>query len=98
MQDLLRDFFDLPAELMSAIGTVIGFAMIGDLSSTQLNSLGGFLMLIGQVLQTTAGQRTVRDEHAQTQQIEEIQAAVRRLQRELGMEEQEFRPTPPPKR
>lgn len=96
MQDALKDFFDLPAELMSAIGTVLGFAMIGDLTSTQMNSLGGFLMLIGQVLQTTAGQRQVREEAVQNRQIDEMQAAIRQLQQQLGLEIQGFTPTPPP--
>ena len=51
-----RGFFGLPAELMSALGTVLGFALLGKLDYNQQNSLGSWLELIGQILESNAAQ------------------------------------------
>ena len=53
---LTARFFDLPAELMTALGTVLGFALTGGLTYAQQNSLGNWLELIGQILDTNASQ------------------------------------------
>lgn len=47
----------MPAELMSALATVLGFAFLDELTSYQQNSLGNFLMLVAQVMITNATQK-----------------------------------------
>lgn len=42
---------------MTALVTVIGFAVGGELNANQKNVLGNFFMLIGQVLETEAAQQ-----------------------------------------
>lgn len=49
-------FFDLPAPLLTAVGTVLGFALLGGLDYNQQNSLGNWLMLIAQILETSSAQ------------------------------------------
>jgi hypothetical protein len=81
---LLDGFFDLPAELMTALGTVIGFAVLGDLNSNQQNSLGNFLILIGQILETNANQRFLFESDRQTAQMQAMQRQIDEILRRLG--------------
>lgn len=71
-------FFDMPAELMSALATVLGFAFMDEMTSYQQNSLGNFLMLVAQVMITNATQKQLLE----TQNLGAAQASHEtRLQR-----------------
>lgn len=59
-------FFNLPAELMTALGTVLGFALTGRLNYAQQNSLGNWLELIGQILDSNAAQGQLLQQQQQT--------------------------------
>ena len=76
-------FFGLPAELMTALATVIGFALLGDLTPAQQNSLGNFLMLISQVMETNATQAQLLESSAQNQQLADMQCAIDKLRAEV---------------
>lgn len=91
MLPFLESFFSLPPQLMTALGTVLGFALLGDLDGDQQNSLGNFLMLIAQIMETNATQlqlledlRSARQSAAQSaqlqQQLEEIRRRLDRLE------------------
>ncbi len=41
---------------------IIGFALIDDLTANEQNSVGNWLMLVGQILETNAGQQQVIEE------------------------------------
>ena len=43
------------SRLLTLTAFLIGYALVDDLSSTEQNALGGFLMLIGQTLSTNSG-------------------------------------------
>ena len=47
MAFLKDSFFDLPAEVTTALGTLAGFALMGRLTTNQQNSLGNLLELTG---------------------------------------------------
>ena len=85
-------FFDLPAPLMTAIGTVLGFALLGKLDYNQQNSLGNWLMLIAQILETNSAQAQLlaadQSQNAQatgghTLRLEALERQLRELQQRL---------------
>ena len=77
-------FFDLPAELMSALGTVLGFALVGQLDYNQQNSLGGWLELIGQVLESNAAQGQLLQAREQGDRLATVERELAALRRELA--------------
>ena len=75
-------FFDLPAELLTALGTVLGFALLGPLSYDQQDVLGTWLELVGEVLETTAAQGQLLQQRRQdTRQDQRLDALERELAR-----------------
>ena len=52
----LKNILHLPAEVMTGLATVIGFALIGNLDADEQNALGNMLFLIGQILSSNATQ------------------------------------------
>lgn len=80
---LLEEFFSLPAELFTAMATVVGFAFLGDLTSNQQNSLGYFFALIGNILQTNANQRFLLEANQQSDQMQSLQRQIDELRRRL---------------
>jgi hypothetical protein len=77
-------FFDLPAELMTALGTVLGFALMGRLDYNQQNSLGSWLELIGQVLESNAAQGQLLQEQVQNNRLTSMEQELATLRRELA--------------
>lgn len=78
-------FFDLPAPLLTAVGTVLGFALLGGLDYNQQNSLGNWLMLIAQILETSSaqGQLLAANQQSASPQSPEIAARLDALERQL---------------
>ena len=74
-----RGFFGLPAPLMSALGTVLGFALLGQLDYNQQNVLGNWLELIGQVLETNSAQGQLLQEQQQGQRLDALEREVQQL-------------------
>ena len=58
--------------------------MLGDLNSNQQNSLGNFLILIGQILETNANQRFLFESDRQTAQMQAMQRQIDEILRRLG--------------
>lgn len=83
MLPILESFFSLPPELMTALGTVLGFATLGDLTADQQNSLGNFLILIGQILETNSSQKQLLQDLAAAQSMEQLRQEVRQLKQQL---------------
>ncbi|MCI8445201.1 MAG: hypothetical protein HFG15_02065 [Bacilli bacterium] len=50
-------FFELPPRTLTIIAVIFGYLMIDDLTAVEQNSLGNFLMLIGQMLETNSAQQ-----------------------------------------
>lgn len=93
MLPLLESFFSLPPQLMTALGTVLGFAILGGLDGDQQNALGNFLMLIAQIMETNAAQlqlledqqnarQTARQEAQLQDQLDEIRRRLNSLEQE----------------
>lgn len=78
-----ESFFGLPAEVMTALGVILGFALMGDLTADQQNSLGNFLMLISQILETVAAQRQLVEDKAGAQQTNDILNQLKDIQSRL---------------
>lgn len=72
-------FFDLPAELLTALGTVLGFALLGPLSYDQQDVLGNWLELVGEVLETTAAQGQLLQQRRQDQRLDALERELARL-------------------
>lgn len=87
-------FFGLPPELMSALGTVLGFALLGGLSAGQQNALGNFLMLAAQILETSASQEQLLQGQEQSRRLDRMQRSLDELRSELDGLKTLF--TPPP--
>ena len=51
-----EDFFKLPPRTMTALAVAIGFLLAETLSSDEQSSLGNFLMLIAQMVETNSAQ------------------------------------------
>lgn len=79
----LNGFFGLPAEVMSALGTVLGFALLGKLDYNQQNTLGNWLELIGQVLETNAAQGQVLQAQEQGDRLAALEGELAALRREV---------------
>lgn len=56
MRNLYDLILNLPAKQYTLVSTIIGFALIDDLTALEQNTLGNFLMLIGQILETNSAQ------------------------------------------
>ncbi len=54
--DMMSCFFSLPPKQFALLSSVIGVLLIDDLNSNQLNSLGNFIVNIGQTILTAAAQ------------------------------------------
>lgn len=101
-------FFDLPAPLLTAVGTVLGFALLGGLDYNQQNSLGNWLMLIAQILETSSAQGQLLAANQQSAaspqsadtaaRLEALEQQLKALQSRLeGMDGTAAKsPTPPP--
>lgn len=76
-------FFSLPPEVMTALATLIGFALLDDMTADQQNSLGNFLMLIGQVLETSANQKQLLSDIEQNRLISQMQCEINELKRKM---------------
>lgn len=76
-------FWGLPAPLMSALGTVLGFALLGGLDMNQQNVLGNWLELIGQVLETNSAQLQLLQSRQQGDRLEAVEGQTAALRREL---------------
>ncbi len=79
---------------MTALGTVLGFAVLGDLDGDQQNALGNFLMLIAQIMETNAAQlqlledqqsarQNARQQTQLQQQLDEIRRQLSRLEQDV---------------
>ncbi|HEX9059558.1 MAG TPA: hypothetical protein VF941_05225, partial [Clostridia bacterium] len=53
---LMSCFFSLPPKQFSLLSSVLGILMIDNLTPTQQNSLGNFIVGIGQMILTSAAQ------------------------------------------
>ncbi|MBR5536915.1 MAG: hypothetical protein IKU58_03345 [Clostridia bacterium] len=80
----MKGFFGLPAELMSALGTVLGFALLGRLDYNQQNTLGNWLELIGQVLETNAAQGQLLQARAQGDRLEALEGELAALRQQVA--------------
>ena len=80
----MKGFFGLPAELMSALGTVLGFALLGKLDYNQQNTLGNWLELIAQVLETNAAQGQLLQEQAQGDRLTALETELAALRAQVA--------------
>ena len=85
-----QSFFNLPGEVMSALAVILGFAMLGDMTSDEQNSLGNFLMLIAQTICTTATQRQLLEAQQGEAQMTEIQNQLKDVLNRLENLEKEI--------
>lgn len=77
-------FFSLPPALLTALGTVLGFAALGRLDYNQQNTLGNWLMVIGQILETSAAQgQNLAPQGGDTERLQALEKQVRELKSEL---------------
>ena len=76
-------FFDLPAEVTTALATLAGFALMGELSINQQNALGNLLELTGQVLLANAAQQQLLQQtpaEGLKQRLEDLERRLEKLE------------------
>lgn len=88
-------FFGLPAELMSALGTVLGFVLLGGLDYNQQNSLGSWLELIGQVLESNAAQGQLLQAQQQSDRLTAVEQELTALRRDIAALRRSYGSTEP---
>ena len=77
---------DLSAEELTALSVLVGFALSPGLTPNQQNTLGNFLMAVGQILESIAAQQTLLNSRnvpsaRQLQcQLEQLQCRLERLE------------------
>lgn len=76
-------FFDLPPRTLTILAVVLGFLMIDDLTAAEQNSLGNFLILIGQVLETNASQLAVVEGNQSNTRLQTLEKKVQALEQRL---------------
>ena len=79
--------FELSPEEFALLSTVIGFLLLPGLNTNQQNSLGNFLMGVGQVLETAAAQQAVVSPNGQST---DALAQLNRLEQRLAAIEQQI--------
>lgn len=84
MMDTQGGFFCLPPEVLTALGVVAGYALVGDLTADQMGVLGNVLILMGQILATVSAQEALLQGQGQDKELQALWAAVRELQEKLG--------------
>ena len=81
-------FFDLPAEVTTALGTLAGFALMGRLTTNQQNSLGNLLELTGQVLLANAAQRQLLEQQLPSDRLSRLEQRLDALEKTLMQREE----------
>ena len=74
-------FFELPAEVTTALGTLAGFAFLGKLTINQQNALGNLLELTGQVMLANAAQQQLMQQTPVEGLKDRLEALERRLEK-----------------
>jgi hypothetical protein len=74
--------FDLSPKEFAALSALLGLSLLPSLTTTQQNSLGNFLMGIGQMLESAAAQQAVTAS-AQPNRIDELQHQIKCLEERL---------------
>ena len=77
-------FFDLPPRTITLIAILLGFLMIDDLTSDEQDTLGNFLQLIGQTLETNSAQAQLLDDRKQDQKMKEMEDRIKQLEKKVG--------------
>lgn len=79
--------FSIPPEQFTALAALIGFLLADDLSIDEQNSLGNFLIAIGQILVTIASQKAVfesqQDNQLITQRLDFLKKQIRDIEQEI---------------
>ncbi|MBQ2819056.1 MAG: hypothetical protein IJF14_01585 [Clostridia bacterium] len=76
----LKNILHLPAEVMTGLATVIGFALIGNLDADEQNALGNMLFLIGQILSSNATQLQAN----QPSPTDELEQRIKALEQRIS--------------
>ena len=76
---------ETPADTAAETTAVLGFALLERLDYNQQNTLGGWLMLIGQILCSNAAQGQLLESRQDTEdrRLEQLEQALAALQRQL---------------
>ncbi len=85
---------NISPKLFSGSAVVVGYLLIDDLSATEQNALGNWLMLTAQVLCTNAYYKQLQQERQQLSQKEEIEVlkkVVDALKKEINSLESNIR-------
>lgn len=79
------NFFSLPPRTMTTIAVLLGYLMIDDLTADEQNTLGNFLILIGQVLETNSAQQQLLNDLVTNQKINLMEAKIKALEQALQL-------------
>lgn len=90
---LMSCFFSLPPKQFSLLSSIIGILIIDCLTPVQQNSLGNFIVGLGQNILTAAAQSELIKETAPkndkvTRQLNMIKQQICMLEKELGKEKE----------
>lgn len=76
--------FDLSPEEFAALSMLLGFSLLPGLTTDQQNSLGNFLMGVGQVLETAAAQQAVSKDNRSDERMDALEVHLNHLEKRLA--------------
>lgn len=86
MKELYNLIFSLPPKQLTLVAVLLGFLLLDDLSANEQNTLGNFLMLIGQVLETSATQMQYLQGLQSNNMNSQIINDINRIKRKLNID------------
>jgi len=75
--------FDLSEQEFTLLSVLFGLALLPGLNAVQQNSLGNFLLSVGQVMETAANQQIVLESSPGAPTAQQLQQQIDQLKRQL---------------
>lgn len=85
MQELYDLIFSLPPKQFTLVGVILGFLLIDDLSPAKQNSLGNFIILIGQIIEASSAQAQVIQNMINTKQNNDMIQDLNKIKNMLNL-------------
>lgn len=73
-------FFDLPPNVLIILAIILAYLMIEELDTAEQNTLGNWLQLIGQTLETSSAQEQLLNAKAMQNKNKELEERLKKLE------------------
>lgn len=84
MENLTGFIYSLPPKTFTLVSVLLGFVLIDDLPADKQNSLGNFIILVGQVIATNATQQSYVDNQKPDEEKEQMKNDIETLKGQIA--------------